>query len=288
MLLPLIALMLCSLTGGAQTGGNNSQVLGVQLYSFRNEMKQDVEGVLAKVKKMGFTEVEAAGYKWNSAAEFKAMLDKHGLKNVSFFSDYARMSSDLDGVITEARTLQSQYIIIGWIPHDGKKGFGLAETEKAIKDFNAWGARIAQAGLKFAYHVHGYEFSPHGNGVLLDKLLAETNPAHVFIELDVYWVAHPGHDPVKWMHKIGKRIHLMHMKDMQPGTRSNLTGHSDVETNVTVGTGTLNFPAIMKAAKQIGVKYLFIEDESSRSMRQVPQSASYLRKLIRQEVRSIR
>jgi sugar phosphate isomerase/epimerase len=275
-----VALFLSSsfLIAFAQSG--KKQVLGVQLYSFRNEMKQDVEGVLAKVKQMGFTEVEAAGYNWKSAAEFKSMLDKHGLKNVSFFADYARMSKDIDSVIADAKTLHSQYIIIGWIPHDGKKGFTLAECEKAIQDFNAWGTKIAQAGLRFAYHVHGYEFQPHGNGTLLDKLMAETNPQNVLIELDVYWVVHPGHDPVKVIEKYGKRIHLMHMKDMQAGTKSDLTGHSDVETNVTVGTGVIKFPEIMKAAKKAGVRYLFIEDESSRSMQQVPQSVSYLKKLM--------
>jgi sugar phosphate isomerase/epimerase len=91
---------------------------------------------------------------------------------------------------------------------------------------------------------------------------------------------HPGHDPVKVIEKYGKRIHLMHMKDMQAGTKSDLTGHSDVETNVTVGTGVIKFPEIMKAAKKAGVRYLFIEDESSRSMQQVPQSVSYLKKLM--------
>ena len=78
------------------------------------------------------------------------------------------------------------------------------------------------------------------------------------------------------MKKYGKRIHLMHMKDMQKGVKGDLTGHADVETNVTIGTGSIDYATIVREARKIGVKYLIIEDESSRSMTQVPASLKYL------------
>ena len=252
-------------------------ILGVQLYSFRNEMKQDVEGTLAKVKQMGFTEVEVAGYPWKSAADFRAMLDRHGLRAVSFFADYNKLRDDLPGVVADAKALGARYVIVGWIPH--QKEFTLADSDRAVAHFNDWGAKLARGGLRFAYHVHGYEFKPHGGGTLFDKFMAETKPEHVAIEMDVFWVAHPGQDPVKVLQKYGRRIELMHMKDMQKGLKGDLTGHADVETNVTIGSGSIDYPAVVREARKAGVKYFFIEDESSRSLAQVPASKRYLMSL---------
>lgn len=252
--------------------------LGVQLYTFRQQMKDDVRATLAKVKGMGFTDVEAAGYQWSSAAEFRQMLDEAKLNCVSFFTDYNKIGKDLDSVVKDAKTLGAKYVIIGWIPH--QKTFTLAECNQAIADFNAWGARLSAQGLRLAYHIHGYEFQPEGKGTLFDKLMAETKPENLAIEMDVFWVVHPGQDPVALLKKYGRRIELLHLKDMQKGLKGDLTGHADVETNVTIGTGQIDFPAIVKAAKQVGVKYFFIEDESSRVMEQVPRSAAYLKTLM--------
>ena len=253
-------------------------VLGVQLYSFRNQMKQDVKGTLAKVKEMGFTEVEAAGYDWASAQEFRAMLDAAGLRCISFFAGYEKLRDDFESVVRDAKALGAKYVIVGWIPH--KKEFTLEDTNRAIAHFNEWGRKLAAHGLRFAYHVHGYEFQPHGRGTLFDKLMAETKPEYVTIEMDVFWVVHPGQDPVKLLNKYGRRVELMHLKDMQKGLKGDLSGHADVETNVTIGTGQIDFPSILKVARRVGVKYLFIEDESSRVMEQVPQSLAYLKSLL--------
>lgn len=249
-------------------------VIGVQLYSFRNEMKTDVEGTLAKVKAMGFTFVETGAYNGKSVAEFKAMLDKNNLQVISFFADYNKLKNDFATVVADAKTMNARYVIVAWIPH--QKEFKLADCEMAIKDFNEIGEKLAKEGLRFAYHIHGYEFAPHGNGTFMDKIMAETKPKFVNIQMDVFWVAHPGQDPVAFLKKYGKRIHLMHLKDMQKGLKGDLTGHADVETNVTIGTGSIDFATIVREARKQGVKYLFIEDESSRSMMQVPASLKYL------------
>ncbi len=249
-------------------------VIGIQLYSVRNEMKTDLEGTLEKVKAMGFTYIETGAQSGKSAAEFKALLDKNRFQVVSFFADYNKLKTDFASVVADAKTMNAKYVIVAWIPH--QKEFTLADCELAIKDFNEAGEKLAKEGLRFAYHIHGYEFVPHGKGTLMDKLMAETKPQFVNIQMDVFWVAHPGQDPVEFLKKYGKRIHLMHMKDMQKGVKGDLTGHADVETNVTIGTGSIDYASIVREARKIGVKYLIIEDESSRSMTQVPASMKYL------------
>jgi sugar phosphate isomerase/epimerase len=97
--------------------------------------------------------------------------------------------------------------------------------------------------------------------------------------MDVFWVKHPGQDPVSLLKKYPNRFPLMHLKDRKPGTEGNQFGSADVETNVVLGTGDVGIAAIMKVAKQYGVKHFFIEDESSRAVEQIPQSLKFLKSL---------
>jgi sugar phosphate isomerase/epimerase len=112
----------------------------------------------------------------------------------------------------------------------------------------------------------------------MDLLIRETDPKLVKFEMDVLWVVYPGEDPVKWLDKYPGRWELMHLKDLKKGapTGDKLSGKTDVENDVPLGTGQMNWPAILKAAKKAGVKWYFIEDESSRSVEQIPQSLKYL------------
>lgn len=253
-------------------------VLGVQLYSFRNQMREDVRGTLAAVREMGFSEVEAAGYQWESADQFRALLDEAGLKCISLFAGYEQLRDDFESVVGEAKTLGAHYVIVAWIPHGEE--FSLEDLDRAVDHFNEWGRRLSQEGLRFAYHAHGYEFRSHEDGTLFDRLMAGTDPRHVALQMDVFWVVHPGQDPVELLRRYGDRVELMHLKDMAKGVQGDLTGRADVETNVTLGTGQIDFPAIVRAAREAGVRYLFIEDESSRVMEQVPQSLAYMTELL--------
>jgi sugar phosphate isomerase/epimerase len=99
----------------------------------------------------------------------------------------------------------------------------------------------------------------------------------VRFEMDVFWVVHPGHDPVKWLEKYPKRWELMHVKDMKKGLATgDFTGKADVRNDVTVGTGQMDWPAILKAAKKSGVKHYFLEDEAPTAAEQIPLSKKYL------------
>src|SRR5262249_26876609 len=150
-------------------------------------------------------------------------------------------------------------------------------SREAANVFNHAGEVAAKNGLKFFYHTHGYEFQPHGNGTLFDLLMAETKPQVVSYQMDVFWIVHPGQDPVKLLQKFGGRFALMHVKDMKKGTPTGLlTGSSDVNNDVALGTGVMDWPAILKAARKAGVKWYFIEDESASVIDQIPQSLKYL------------
>jgi sugar phosphate isomerase/epimerase len=256
------------------TGSSFEGPIGLQLYSLRGEFIRNVPATLEKVKGYGIKTVELAGTYNNPAEKFKQMLDTNGLKPVSGHFPFERYRDDAEGVAREAKTLGLEYAGCAWIPHNDE--FDEKECREAIAVFNRAGEALAGQGLKFFYHCHGYEFRPHGDGTFMDLLMKETNPRFVRFEMDVFWVMHPGHDPAKWLEKYPKRWELMHVKDMKKGVKGDFTGKSDVTNDVTLGTGQMDWPAILRAAKKAGVKYYFIEDESPTAAEQIPQSLRYL------------
>ena len=248
--------------------------VGLQLYSLRGEFMQNVPATLEKVRSFGIKNVELAGTYNLSPAKFKEMLDANKLKPVSGHFPFERYRDDVEGIAKDAKVLGLQYAGCAWIPH--KDQFDEAEAREAINVFNKAGEALAKHGIKFFYHCHGFEFLPHGDGTFMDLLMKETNPKFVRFEMDVFWVVHPGQDPVKWLEKYPKRWELMHVKDMKKGLKGDFTGKADVKNDVTVGTGQMDWPAILKAAKKSGVQHYFIEDESPTAAEQIPASMKYL------------
>jgi sugar phosphate isomerase/epimerase len=164
-----------------------------------------------------------------------------------------------------------------WVPHNGE--FTIDDAKKAVEVFNTAGKLFKENGLTFCYHAHGYEFRPYEDGTVFDYMAKNMNASYANFEMDVFWVKNPGQDPVALLKKYPGRFKLMHLKDRKPGTPNNQNGEQDVETNVVLGTGDVGIAAIMKVAKQAGVEHYFIEDESSRSVQQVPESLKYLKSL---------
>lgn len=252
---------------------------GLQLYSLRSQFKlRGVAWTLDQVKNFGIKEVELAGTYDQTPEQFKGELEQRGLKAVSSHFPYARYKTDLDAVVKDAKALGLKYAGCAWIDH--KDTFDEAECRDAIATFNRAGEALAKEGITFFYHVHGFEFQPHGNGTLLDLLFAETKPEHVGYEMDVLWIIFPGQDPVKLLEKYPTRWKLMHLKDLKKGVATGeLTGKTDVANDVTLGTGQVDYPAVIAAAKKIGIKHYFIEDESPTSMDQIPVSVAFMKKL---------
>jgi sugar phosphate isomerase/epimerase len=266
----------CASRGTIRTGASFKGPIGLQLYSLRGEFKKgDIDGTLAKVHAMGIKYVELAGTYEQSPEKFLGLLAKHELVAISGHFPYDRYKNEPEKVAAEAKALGLKYAGCAWISHQGD-----VFTEKDARDaaavFNRAGAALAKVGIQFFYHTHGYEFQPHARGTLFDLLMAETDPELVCYEMDVFWVVHPGQDPVKLLNKYGSRFALMHVKDMKAGTERNLTGRSNVNNDVAIGTGVMDWPAILAAAKRAGVKWYFIEDESDEAERHIPQSLKYL------------
>jgi len=97
--------------------------------------------------------------------------------------------------------------------------------------------------------------------------------------MDTFWMHFGGGDCVALLKKYGSRWKLMHLKDMKHGIEKNLTGLTDVEHNVVLGTGQLDWEGIIREGNRIGIAHYFIEDESSSVVTQIPKTIAYLRSL---------
>lgn len=249
--------------------------LGLQLYSLREQFAKDVPGTVKLVRDFGFRDVELAGTYGLVPEELRALLAVNHLNAVAGHFSYERFRDDAEGVAKEAKALGLDYAGVAWVPHQGQ----VTEewTRETAKVFNRAGEVLARHGVKFFYHNHGYEFVPYGDGTLFDLLMKETKPEFVSFEMDVVWVVFPGQNPVKLLEKYGHRWALMHVKDLKKGVvTGSLSGGTDTKNDVAVGTGQVDWPALLRAAKQAGVKYYFIEDESPTVLEQLPQTLMYL------------
>jgi sugar phosphate isomerase/epimerase len=275
-----LALAAVTTSAAERTAGTSRSFkgpVGLQLYSLRADFANDVSGTLKKVRGMGFKYVELAGTYNLSPAQFKEALDANGLVAVAGHFPYERFRDDAEGIARDAKALGLRYAGCAWIPHEGD--FDEPECRQAIDVFNKAGEALAKHNVKFFYHTHGYEFQPYQGGTLFDLLLTETKPRFVTYEMDILWIVHPGQDPVALLKKYPKRFQLMHIKDLKKGVTGDLTGHTDVKNDVTLGTGQIDLPKVLKAAQKAKVKWYFIEDESPDAAVQIPQSLQYLERM---------
>ncbi len=258
------------------TGASFQGPLGLQLYSLRAEFTAaGVPATLDKVKGYGIRYVELAGTYGLPPAQFKGMLDERGLIPVSGHFPLARFKSEPEVVAKEAKALGLTYAGVAWVDH--KDPWDEKQCLETITAFNKAGEVLAKEGLKFFYHLHGYEFQPFANGTLADLLISQTNRENVFYQMDVLWVVFPGQDPVKLLEAHPGRWKTMHLKDLKKGIATGgMGGKTDVKNNVVLGTGQMHWPKILAAAKKAGLTHYFIEDESPDAATQIPQSMKYL------------
>jgi sugar phosphate isomerase/epimerase len=254
--------------------------LAVQLWSFRNDFKKDVPGTLKRVRELGFTNVELAGYYGMTAKQFRAELDKAGLRAVSMHIDLQTARDHIEQVNVDAKALGVEYVGVPWI----KSPFTREDCLAAIEVFNQAGKRLSAAGLGFFYHLHGYEFvpDPAGTGTLFDLLMTKTDPRYVSLQLDTAHVAFPGVDPAELLRKYPGRFTSLHLKDVRGDIAGNNSGVFKDEDGRPLGKGKINWPDVLTAARREGVRWYIIEDETPGVWQGIPESLAYLQHVTHQ------
>lgn len=260
-----------------QAGPLFPQVPGMVSYTYREEFKRDVPGTLDRIRALGITDLEFSSLFGRTAAELRQLLDARGMVCSSYGVSFDDALNQTAKVAKDAAALGAGFVRVAWLPD--RQPFTLELAEKTAAEFNRIGQQLRGQGLTFCYHNHGYEFVPHGAGTLFDVLMAETDPRNVSFELDILWAQFPGANPAGLLEKYGARFKLMHLKDLRRGVQGDLSGKTAVENDVALGTGQLDLPAILRAAKRAGVQHYYIEDESPNTATQVPQTIAYLKSL---------
>jgi sugar phosphate isomerase/epimerase len=249
--------------------------IGLQLWSLREYLRKDLPGSLAKVRAMGFNEVEGAGLWGSTAPGLRAALDAAGLRCPSQHVGFERLRDDLPGALAEAEVLGATELVNPWIPH--KEAFTREDALSAGEVFNRAGKAARDAGFRFGYHVHGYEMVPSPEGTLFDTLAQATDPALVFFQVDVFHAYYGGADPVALITKYTGRVRSLHLKDIKKGyPRETGKGTATPDADVPVGTGQIDWPAVLRAAVKAGATEYYLEDESADPLTHIPQSVAYL------------
>ncbi|WP_295798123.1 sugar phosphate isomerase/epimerase [Mucilaginibacter sp.] len=260
-------------SGFAQT--STPEKPGVVSYTYRKVFEKDPAAALDMIKANGFTDIEFSSLFGKTAAELKALIDARGIKCSSFGVSYEDLVNKTDEVAQNAKTLGASFVRVAGIPH--KAAFTEEEAQKGIDNFNKVGKILKDKySLALVYHNHGFEFEPFRNGTLFDFLVEQTDPEYVNFEMDILWTFFPGQDPVEILDKYASRFKLMHLKDLKKGVEGNLSGTTAPENSVTLGTGQINIPAVIKMAKTTGIVHYYLEDESDNVATQVPASLVYL------------
>jgi sugar phosphate isomerase/epimerase len=277
-----LACLLFALAASTNSNAQNKKPLftkpiGIQAYTYRASFPNSVTATLDTVKALGITEMEGPNPKNISPEEFKKLLDERGIKMPSIGLDYNLVTTNPQEAIRLAKVFGSIYVMVAWIPHGST--FTIDDAKKAIADFNAAGKILKESGITLCYHNHGYEFGPYEDGTIFDYMVKNTNPQYVSFEMDVLWAFHGGADPAQLLRKYKNRFKLMHLKDIRKGIANDLTGGTDIKNDVALGTGQINIPEVLKAAKAAGIRHYFIEDESPDHATQIPQTIKYIKSL---------
>jgi sugar phosphate isomerase/epimerase len=243
----------------------HSWLPGLQLFTVRDALAADPDGTLRRVADTGYREVELAGLAGMTATAFQERLKRHGLAVPSIHAGYDSLNGDLDGVVREARTFGASFIVCPSIDVEERRTAD--DWKRACRTLARAGRALRGHGLALAYHNHDYEFVPFADGTTqFALLLRETDPEDVKLELDVYWVAKGGLDPVRCLRDNAARIALVHLKDL---------GQSGA--TVELGAGILAMEQIVRTALAIGTKHLFVEqDDSADPLRSIAASLRFL------------
>ena len=240
--------------------------LGLQLYTVRSLMDRDVEGTIADVAKIGYKEVELAGLHDKTADEMRAILDRHGIRARSSHSSMQDIRRNWDRTLDDAATLGQTYIVNPWIDEPERT---VAGYTKAAHEMTVAAEAARKRGIGFAYHNHDFEFAPVDGRLGYDILLAESDPALVKMELDIFWIVKGGQDPLRYFAQHAGRFPMIHAKDITRDGRM-----------VDVGKGTIDWPRIFRHAKRAGLEYTFVEhDEPPSPIADAQTSFAYLHAL---------
>jgi len=222
---------------------------GVNLYTVRHLVIENMPRTMEQIAEIGYHEVEGLIYVGPTVKQFKKALDDTGLKCVSRHMDPIQLETEtLKQFIEDAHTIGQKYLILGWIPPEGR--LRLDQYKSLIEKMNMASHMCKDAGIQFGYHHHDFEFTPMDGVVPFDLILEQTDPELMKIEMDFYWMAYAGQDPLKMYDRYPGRFPMCHIKDMDKN-----------KWFADIGKGVIDFEYNLSRVEHAGFEHFFVEHD---------------------------
>lgn len=256
---------------------NKAKEFGLQLYGIRNIIGKDPKEVLKQVAAFGYKQVEPFEhttlglYLGMGNKDFKSYVQDLGM---SIPSVHTNVYKNFEKNVEEATAIGVKYFIYNW---EGP-GKTLDDYKRMADDFNTKGAYCKQHGICFTFHNHDFTFTEMQGVLPQEWLLDHTDKKLVDYQVDLYWVILTGHDPVAHINKYPGRYKLCHFKD-----RSKISTEREKSGIVELGTGSIDFSAILKQIKNSSIKYYIVDQDTcndrSDPLQCIKEDAEYMKQL---------
>jgi len=272
-----------TLAGCSASKGTINKEFGLGLYTLRDVLPTNVKGVLTQVASFGYKKIESyehsqLGVYWGMKnTEFKKLMDDLGMQLIG---THCQVHVDTERKADEAAAIGMEYLTAPSL--DGMIGksenrMTLDDYKRAADGLNKAAAICKQKGVRLAYHNHDHTFLLINGTIPQEILLNNTDKDNVDFEMDMYWVVTSGQNPEEWLKKYSNRFRLCHIKDRKKGEPI-----SNRDASVVVGSGSINYPSILKTASENGMRHFLIEQEAyegTTPLDSVKANAEYMKKI---------
>ena len=257
-------------------GLNNQHLVtkpfGIQLYTLRDIIIGKEEETIKSLASFGYTQLESyegpKGVYWGmSPSTFKNFTEDLGIKMIS---THCNVYDNFEKKVEEAASIGLKYLSCPWVGPQKS----IDDYKKIADEFNACGEIAKKHGLRFAYHNHDYSFKAMDGIVPQDLMMKNTDSAIVDFEMDMYWTAAAGVDPVAYMDQFPNRFKLVHVKDMT----KTATGHE----SCVIGKGIIDYKTLLPKVAKRGIEHMIVEQEAytgSNEMDSAKDNAAYVKTL---------
>ncbi len=265
--------------------------VAVQVYSVRNEAKEDLRGTLEQIKKMGYDGVEFAGLYGYAPEDIKKMCDEIGLVPISAHVPYLDMMGAPKGILSKYATIGCKYVAVPYLTPDYRPGTPC--FDEVIENIKLLGKVAKDMGIQLLYHNHDFEFMKIDGKYALDILYDEVPAEYLQTELDTCWVNVGGEVPADYIGKYSGRAPVVHLKDFYGEKSENMYELIGIKTEAPkrpdgfelrpLGCGVQNVPDILKAAENAGAEWVVVEQDNPSMgltpMESIAKSREYLKTL---------
>lgn len=251
------------------TKPGNLGPLGVQLYTLRDAAHQDIERTIARIRSIGYREVEWWGSFGKTPAQLRVMLDANGLRSPSVHVSWEAITTGLDATLEAAERMGHHWVIFPGLDAEDHRP---ARYDEVADKLNAAGETAARARIRVGYHNHDVDLHPFPDGQIpLERLARRLDPKVADLEVDLYWITKGGGDPKQWLRDHPGRIPLVHVKDAGPAPDFVMSD---------VGAGAIDWHALFQLRHRAGIKHYYVEhDEPVDPWASITASYRYLSNL---------